>query len=103
MESVLRMGRSAYQFLLHGYPRELRIRYGVEMERVFQDQLEGEWRLRGAAGAARVALGAGWELMTVAAPLHLRNPTVIAVAVSFVTSSIVVLTFFRAVSPGFCK
>jgi hypothetical protein len=100
MSNAMRLGCSAYGLLLLLYPQDLRSRYSGEMKLVFREQLQGELMRRGASGAARVALLAVWEVVSVAAPLQLRNPTVIAAALSIVTSSILVLTFFRAVSPG---
>jgi hypothetical protein len=85
--------------LLLFYPRELRDRYSGEMRRVFLEQLRDEWKRSGTAGAARAVFKAIWEVIIVAAPLQMRNPSIIAAALSFVTSSILVLTFFRAVSP----
>jgi hypothetical protein len=98
-----RLSRSLYGFLLLAYPWDLRDGYGKEMERVFAEQLSGAWRQRGLAGAARVWTLAGWELVRVAAPLHLRNPALIAAALSFVSASALALAFFRAVSPHVYK
>ena len=99
MSNAMRIACSTYVWLLLLYPQELRGRYSGEMKLVFREQLQAEWRQRGVAGAARVAWLAGWEVISVAAPLQLRNPAVIAFALSFVTASILMLTFFRAVTP----
>jgi len=78
MSNAMRLGCSAYGLLLLLYPQDLRSRYSGEMKLVFREQLQGELMRRGASGAARVALLAVWEVVSVAAPLQLRNPTVIA-------------------------
>ena len=88
-----------YRWLLVFYPRELRERYGAEMMLAFNLQMRDAWKRRGTLGATRVGLSAAWEIVSVAAPLQLRNPAVIAAALSFVCSSILMLAFFRAVSP----
>jgi hypothetical protein len=46
----------------------------------------------------RVGFTAAWEVVSVAAPLQLRNSVVIAAALSLVSSSALFLAFFRAVS-----
>jgi hypothetical protein len=88
----------AYSLLLALYPHELRQRYGAEMALVFREQMGGEFERRGPAGVAGVWLTAGWEIVRVALPLQLRNPALIAAALSFVSASMLTLAFFRAVS-----
>jgi hypothetical protein len=78
--------------------REFRQRFGVEMTQVFADQMWGEWQRHGFVGMVRVGFTAAWEVVSVAAPLQLRNSVVIAAALSLVSSSALFLAFFRAVS-----
>jgi hypothetical protein len=99
MPSTFRISCFIYSLLLASYPHELRHRFGEEMMQVFADQMWGEWKRHGVLGVVRVWLTAGWEVMSVAAPLQLRNPVVIATALSLVSSSVLFLAFFRAVSP----
>jgi len=98
MPNAIQLNRFAFSVLLAFYPCELRQRYGAEMMLVLSDQTQEEWKRSGILGVTRVWLTAGWEVICVAAPLQLRNPSVIAAALSFVCSSILVLAFFRAVS-----
>jgi hypothetical protein len=58
----------------------------------------GEWQRHGFMGMVRVGVTAAWEVVSVAAPLQLRNSVVIAAALSLVSSSALFLAFFRAVS-----
>ncbi len=99
MPNALRMSSYIYSLLLASYPRELRQRFGGEMTQVFADQISEAWARRGVFGVVRVWLTAGWEVISVAAPLQMRNPVLIASALSFVSSSVLFLAFFRAVSP----
>ena len=99
MPNSLQMCCSLYRLFLGFYPREFRQRFGVEMTQVFADQMQGEWKRHGVVGIVRVGLIASWEVMSVAAPLQLHNPVVIAIVLSFVSSSALFLALFRAVSP----
>jgi hypothetical protein len=98
MPKALRISCAAYGLLLALYPKELRQRFGEDMMQVFADQMCGEWQRRGVIGVVRVWFTSGWEVISVAAPLQLRNPVVIAAAFSLVSSSVLFLAFFRAVS-----
>ena len=98
MLNALRISCTVYGLLLAFYPKELRQRFGADMMQVFADQMCGEWQRRGVSGVVWVWLTSGWEVISVAAPLQLRNPVVIAAAFSLVSSSVLFLAFFRAVS-----
>jgi hypothetical protein len=98
MQAAIRASCFAYRVLLISYPGEFRERFGREMAEMFADQLSEEWEQRGLAGSMRVALTAFREIVAVALPLQLRNSVVIAGIVSFVSSSVLFLALFRAVS-----
>ncbi|HLM82019.1 MAG TPA: hypothetical protein VK302_15545 [Terriglobales bacterium] len=98
MPKALRISCCVYRFLLDFYPREFRQRFGVEMMQVFAEQMAEEWKRHGIGGAVRVGLTAGWEVISVAAPLQLYNSIVIAAALSVISSSALFLALFRAVS-----
>jgi uncharacterized membrane protein len=102
MPNALKMCCSLYRLLLGFYPREFSQRFGAEMTQVFADQMQEEWKRRRVVGIVRVSLIAGWEVVSVAAPLQLHNSlhnsVVIAVALAFVSSSALFLALFRAVS-----
>jgi len=99
MPNALKMCCSLYRLLLGFDPREFSQRFGAEMTQVFADQMQEEWRRHRVVGVVRVGLIPGWEILSVAAPLQLHNSLVIAVALSFVSSSALFLALFRAVSP----
>ncbi|MGA3318449.1 MAG: hypothetical protein ABSC64_18685 [Candidatus Korobacteraceae bacterium] len=88
----------AYRALLAAYPSGLRRRFGAEMVQVFADQVSEEWKQYGVLGVARVWLTATWEVVSVAVPLRLSHPSVIAAALSFIVSSALFLGLFRAIS-----
>jgi hypothetical protein len=98
MPTAIRATCFAYRVLLILYPGEFRQRFGREMAEIFADQLCEEWRQRGWAGSLRVGLTAVREIATVALPLQLKNSVVIAGVASFVSSSVLFLALFRAVS-----
>lgn len=98
MPAAIRVSCFAYRVLLISYPGEFRERFGREMAEMFADQLLEEWQQRGWVGSIWVALTAFREIVTVALPLQLKNSVVIAGLVSFVSSSLLFLALFRAVS-----
>jgi hypothetical protein len=98
MAKIIRLSCFVYGRLLIFYPRELRRRFGIEMVEVFEHLTHEVMLQRGPAGMVSLWGSALWELLTVAAPLQLRDTTVIAGALSFVASSALTLAFFRAVS-----
>lgn len=63
------------------YPRELRERFGGEMELVLEEMLDDASRERGTVGALRVWASAVMELATVAIPSRLSPIAVPALAV----------------------
>lgn len=95
---IIRISRLAYSRLLFFYPGDLRREFGVEMTEVFEDSLREAMKRRGPAGLAASWRSAVWELITVAGPSHLVNPTVIAGAISLLAASVLFLVFFRFVS-----
>jgi hypothetical protein len=99
MVTALRVSCFAYRLSLALYPHELRHRFGREMTQVFTQHISEQWKQRGIIGIVRVWLTTALEVLTVAAPLQMRNSAVIATALSFVISSVLCLAFFRAVSP----
>ena len=96
--ATLRVSSFVYRMFLICYPDELRLRFGEEMVEVFADQMWGEWERHGLGGSVRVAITAGWEVLSVAVPLRLQNSVVIAATLSVVSSSALFLALFRAVS-----
>ena len=73
--------RRLFHWTLALYPRELRQRFGDEMELVHEEMLADAYRAGGALGAVRVWTSALWELVTVAIPSRLETVAVPALAV----------------------
>jgi hypothetical protein len=98
MRTLIEVSCSLYRTLLLCYPSEVRRRFHAEMTQVFADQLSDAWQLRGFAGTVQVWRTAVWELLTVAAPLGLQSPALIAAALSLLGSAALCAAFLRAVS-----
>jgi hypothetical protein len=94
---IVEVSRVLYGSLLMVYPKELRGRFGEEMEIVFVASLR-DAADQGVGGLLRVWRLALCELVTVALPSRLSSSAVMAAAVSLVAASALFLVFFRAVS-----
>jgi len=84
--------------LLFMYPGDFRLRFGSEMVTTFSDLICGEWKQNGLPGVARVWRSALGEVFSVAVPLQLQSPIVVAISLSFLCSSALFMTVFRAMS-----
>jgi hypothetical protein len=91
---LLQFSRMIYSRLLVFYPRDLRAKFGSEMTDVFEELLRDATVRHGSAGVVAVWGSALWELLIVASPLRLENKTLMAGALSFLTSSALFLAFF---------
>jgi len=98
MTNVLRASRGLYKMLLLAYPQDFRYRFESEMLTTFSDLICGEWEQNGLPGVARVWRSALGELLSVAAPLHLQSPIVVAMALSFLCSSALFTTIYCAMT-----
>ena len=98
MPSAVRVSCSLYKMLLFTYPRDFRLRFESEMVATFSDLVGGEWEHKGLAGVARVWRSALREVFSVAVPLHLQNTLVVAISLSFLCSSALFMTIFRAMT-----
>jgi hypothetical protein len=103
MAFVLQKSSVLYEALLCAYPREFRQRFAAEMTETFAAQLSFETQQQGLRGFARVWNAAIRELFSVALPLQMRSSTALAMALSFVLSSVLFLAFFRAIPPACIK
>ena len=61
--------------------------------------MSAEYKRRELGGVIRIWLTAIFEIVSVAGPLQLRDPALIAAVLSLICSSVLTLAFFRAVSP----
>jgi hypothetical protein len=98
MTSAVRASCGLYKMLLFMYPGDFRLRFGSEMVTTFSDLICGEWEYHGLPGVARVWRFALGEVFSVAVPLHLQNSIVVAISLSFLCSSALFLTIFRAMT-----
>ena len=98
MTSGVRASCGLYKMLLFMYPGDFRLRFGSEMVTTFADLICGEWECNGLPGVARVWRSAIGEVFSVAAPLQLQNSLVIAISLSFLCSSALFITIFRAMA-----
>jgi len=98
MTSAVRASCGLYKMLLFMYPGDFRLRFGSEMVTTFSDLICGEWECNGLPGVARVWQYALGEVFSVAVPLQLQNSIVIAISLSFLCSSALFITIFRAMT-----
>ena len=82
MTSAVRVSCGLYKMLLFTYPSDFRLRFESEMVTTFSDLICGEWKHNGLPGVARVWRSAVGEVFSVAAPLRLRSPVLIATSLS---------------------
>jgi len=98
MTNAVRASCGLYKMLLFMYPGDFRLRFGSEMVTTFSDLICGEWECNGPPGVARVWRTALGEVFSVAVPLQLQNSIVIAISLSFLCSSGLFITIFRAMT-----
>ena len=98
MTSAVRASCGLYKMLLFTYPGDFRLRFGSEMVTTFSDLICGEWEHNGLPGVARVWRSALGEVFSVAVPLQLQSPIVVAISISFLCSSALFMTVLRAMS-----
>jgi len=98
MRTIIQLSCYLYGALNLCYPPDLRRQFDCEMLQVFDDQVWEAWQRRGVRGFVRVWRTALWELFTVAVPLRLQSPALIAAALSLLGSAALCAAFLRAVS-----
>ena len=80
------------------YPRDFRLRFESEMVTTFSDLTSGEWEHNGLPGLARVWRSALGEVFSVAVPLQLQSPIVIATSLALLSSLALFMTVFHAMT-----
>ena len=98
MTSAVRVSCRLYKMLLFTYPRDFRLRFGSEMVATFSDLVGGEWEHKGLAGVARVWRSALAEVFSVAVPLQLQSSIVVATSLSLLSSLVLFMEIFHAMS-----
>ena len=98
MTRAVRVSCGLYKMLLFTYPSDFRLRFESEMVTTFSDLICGEWKHNGLAGVARVWWSAVGEVFSVAVPLQLRSPIVIAASLSLLLSIALFMAVFHAMT-----
>jgi hypothetical protein len=98
MTSAARVSCGLYKMVLLTYPGDFRLRFGSEMMTTFSDLICGEWEHNGLPGLARVWRSALLEVFSVAVPLHLQSPIVVAMSLSLLWSFASFMAIFHAMS-----
>jgi hypothetical protein len=98
MTSAVRVSCGLYKMLLFTYPSDFRLRFESEMITTFSDLIYGEWKHNGLPGVARVWGSAVREVFSVAVPLRLRSPMVIATSLSLLLSIALFMAVFHAMT-----
>jgi len=86
MTSPVRVSCGLYKMLLFTYPSDFRQRFETEMVTTFSDLIRSEWKHNGLPGVARVWRSAVGEVFSVAVPLQLRSPIVVASSLALLSS-----------------
>jgi hypothetical protein len=98
MTNAVRVSCGLYKMLLFTYPSDFRLRFESEMVSTFSDLVCGEWKHNGLRGVARVWRSAVGEVFSVAAPLRLRSPVVIATSLSLLLSIALFMAVFHTMT-----
>ena len=98
MTSAVRVSCGLYKMLLFTYPSDFRLRFESEMVTTFSDLICGEWKYNGLPGVVRVWRSAVGEVFSVAVPLQLRSPIVIATSLSLLLSIALFMAVFHAMT-----
>src|SRR5258707_5968487 len=98
MTSAILVSCGLYKMLLFTYPSDFRLRFESEMITTFSDLIYGEWKHNGLPGVARVWRSAVGEVVSVAVPLRLRSPIVIATSLSLPLSTALFMAVFHAMT-----
>jgi len=100
MPNAVRVSCGLYKMLLFAYPSDFRLRFESEMVTTFSDLIGDEWKHNGLPGIARVWRSAAGEVFSVAVPLQLRSPIVIATCLSLLLSIVAVFDAMTHVCNG---
>jgi len=103
MTSAVRVSCGFYKMLLFTYPRDFLLRFESEMVTTFSDLICGEWEQNGLPGVARAWRSALAEVFSVAVPLHLQSPIVVATSLSLLSSLALFMAVFYAMSHACSK
>ena len=98
MTSAVQLNCSLYKMMLFAYPSDFRLRFESEMVITFSDLLCGEWEQNGLPGVARVWRTALAEVFSVAVPLQLQSPIVVATSLSLLSSLTLFMALFYAMT-----
>src|SRR6266853_5195536 len=98
MTSAVRASCGLYKMLLCAYPSDFRLRFGSEMVTMFSDLICGEWEQNGLPGVVRVWRSALREVFSVAVPLHLQSPIVVATSLALLSSFALFIAVFHAMT-----
>jgi hypothetical protein len=98
MTSPVRVSCGLYKMLLFTYPSDFRLRFESEMVTTFSDLISGEWKHNGLPGVGRVWRSAVGEVFSVAVPLQLRSPIVVATSLALLSSLALFTVIFCAMT-----
>ena len=98
MTSAVQLSCSLYKMMLFAYPSDFRVRFESEMVTTFSDLLCGEWEENGLRGVVRVWRYALAEVFSVAVPLQLQSPIVVATSLSLLSSLALFMALFYAMT-----
>jgi hypothetical protein len=98
MSRAIQLSCGLYKMLLFAYPSDFRLRFESEMVATFSDLICGEWEQNGLSGVARVWRSELTEVFSVAVPLLLQSPIVVATSLSLLSSVALFIAVFFAMT-----
>ncbi|HKW19498.1 MAG TPA: hypothetical protein VJO35_18455 [Terriglobales bacterium] len=98
MRNAIRVSCGLYKMLLFTYPSDFRMQFESEMVITFSDLICDQSKQNGLRGVARVWRSAVGEIFSVAVPLQLRNPIVIAASLSMLWTIGLFMTIYHAMN-----
>jgi hypothetical protein len=98
MTSAVRVSCGLYKMVLLTYPRDFRLRFESEMVTTFSHLICSEWERSGLPGLARVWRCALEEVFSVAVPLQLQSPIVVATSLALLSSFALFMAVFHAIT-----
>ena len=98
MTSAVQVSCGLYKMLLFAYPSDFRLRFGSEMVTTFADLICGEREHNGLPGVVRVWRSALGGVFSVAVPLQLQSPIVVATCLALLSSFVFFMAVFHAMT-----
>ena len=98
MTNTVQLSCGLYKMLLFMYPADFRRRFESELVTTFSDLICGAWEQNGLLGVVRAWRSAVAEVFSVAVPLQLQSPFIVASSLALFSSSALFMAIFYAMT-----